>query len=204
VLEARQEPPPGPPSGAFYPEALQTFTEIAKQGGGELTYSKTPDDVADLIRTILEKEEGKAIDIVLCIDTTNSMRKYIDPLREKLIPVLNDLTKSFLSFRIGMVLYKDHYDEYLTRIIPFTADFERFQRELNNIRVRGGGDIPEAVYEALHAGATRFAWEAESRLMILIGDAPPHPKPRGRITKEIAEEASKEKNITVHAILLPQ
>jgi Mg-chelatase subunit ChlD len=132
------------------------------------------------------------------------MKKYIDPLREKLIPVLNDSTRDFTSFRIGMVLYKDHHEEYLTRIVPFTNDFARFQRELNNIRVRGGGDIPEAVYEALHAGAVRFTWEAESRLMILIGDAPPHPKPRGRISKKIAEDAAKEKNITVHAILLPQ
>jgi len=40
--------------------------------------------------------------------------------------------------------------------------------------------------------------------MILIGDAPPHPKPRGKITKEMQEDAAKEKNIKVSAILLPQ
>jgi hypothetical protein len=68
----------------------------------------------------------------------------------------------------------------------------------------GGGDIPEAVYEALNDGATKFQWEAESRMMILIGDAPPHPKPRGKITKEIAEKSAAERNIKVHAMLLPQ
>jgi hypothetical protein len=204
VLEAKQEPPSGPEQGKYIQETLIAFTEIAKAGGGDIIYSRTPDDVAELIRTILEKERGKPLDLVICLDTTNSMKKYIDSLREKLIPVLDRLLGGFPSFRIGMVLYKDYYDVYLTRTIPFTSDFDRFQMELNAIRVGGGGDIPEAVYEALYNGATRFSWEAESRIMILIGDGPPHPKPRGRITKEMSENAAKERNIKVNAILLPQ
>jgi hypothetical protein len=204
ILEARQEPPSGPAGGTYIPETLIAFTEIAKSGGGDIIYSRTPDDVAELIRTILEKERGKHLDLVICLDTTNSMKKYIDSLREKLIPMLERLLGEFPSFRIGMVLYKDYYDIYLTRVIPFTRDFARFQMELNAIRVGGGGDIPEAVYEALYNGATRFSWEAESRVMILIGDGPPHPKPRGKITKEMSENPAKEKNIKVNAILLPQ
>ncbi|MDR0300949.1 MAG: VWA domain-containing protein [Treponema sp.] len=204
VLEAKQEPPASGPKEDYIPETLSAFTEIAKSGGGEVIYSKDTDDVVDLIKTILDKEKGKALDIVICIDTTNSMKKYIDPLRAKLVPGLESFLKNFPSFRIGMVLFKDYYDAYLTRIIPFTADFAHFQRDLNAIRVGGGGDIPEAVYEALYDGATKLSWEAESRIMVLIGDAPPHPKPRGKITKEMSENAAKEKNIKVHAILLPQ
>jgi len=204
VLEAKQEPPAGKPEGDYIPETLTAFTEIAKSGGGNLIYSKNTDDVVDLIKTILEKERRKAVDIVLCLDTTNSMKKYIDPLRVKLVPELENQIKNFSSFRIGMVLFKDYNDLYLTKIVPFTSDFKRFQRDLNDIRVMGGGDIPEAVYEALYDGVTKFSWEAESRIMILIGDAPPHPKPRGKITKEMQENAAKEKNIKVSAILLPQ
>jgi hypothetical protein len=204
VLEARQEAQPGPPVGTYLPEAVSSFTEIAKAGGGEFIYSSGPDDVVNLIRSILEKERGKNIDIVICLDTTNSMKKYIDPVRASLIPMLNEMLSGFPSFRIGMVLFKDYYEEYLTRVIPFTSDFERFQRDLNAIRVGGGGDIPEAVYEALHEGAVRFQWEAESRIMILIGDAPPHPRPRGRITGAMAKNAAAERNIKVHAMLMPQ
>ena len=202
ALEARQEP--GPPSGIYIPEAAEAFVEIAKTGGGEIIYVQNPDDTVEQIKSILEKEKGKSLDIVVCLDTTNSMKKYIDPVRVSLIPMLNDQLNGFPSFRIGMVLYKDYYDEYLTRIVPFTSDFVRFQRDLYAIRVNGGGDIPEAVYEALHAGATRFSWEAEARVMILIGDGPPHPKPRGRITKTMVDTAVDEKNIKVHAMLLPQ
>lgn len=204
ILEARQEPPPGPPRGIYITEALASFTEIAKSSGGEVIYSRGPDDVADLIKEILKNEKGKTLDVVLCLDTTNSMKKYINPVREKLIPALDELVSGFPSFRIGMVLYKDYYDEYLTKIIPFTSNFNLFQRDLNAIQVRGGGDIPEAVYEAIYDGAVKFSWEAESRIIILIGDGPPHPRPRGKIVKNMSDNALSERGITAHTIILPQ
>jgi len=204
MLEAKQEPPPGPPGNRYLQETVDAFTEIALLGGGELIYSKTPDDLVDLIHMIMEKEKGKTLDLVICLDTTNSMKKYIDAVRKKLIPMLNEMLSGFPSFRIGMVLFKDYYDTYLTKIVPFTNNFHRFQNDLNAIRVSGGLDIPEAVYEALYDGAFKFSWEAQSRLMILIGDAPPHPKPRGKITKEMTDNAIKERKITVYPMILPQ
>jgi len=204
MLEARQEPEQIQPDGNYMREAVDAFAEIAKSGSGELIFSQSPDNVIELIQSVLQKEKGKTLDLVICLDTTNSMRKYIDPLRSGLIPMLQDILSEFPSFKIGMVLYKDYGDVYLTRVIPFTADFEIFQRELNIIRVGGGGDIPEAVHEALYDGATKFAWEAQARVMLLIGDAPPHPRPRGRITKAMVDSAVDERNITVHAMILPQ
>ncbi|MDR0486735.1 MAG: VWA domain-containing protein, partial [Treponema sp.] len=201
VLEASQLPPSNPPTGTYARETLETFREIAKSG--ELIYSNGT-DVTEKIRAALEKERGKNVDIVLCLDTTGSMKKSIDLLRPRLVSVLKELTSTFSSFRIGMVLYKDYYETYVTKNIPFTADFAAFQRELNAIRVNGGGDIPEAVHEALYAGATGFPWAAESRVMILIGDAPPHPKPRGTITKDMVDKAVEEKGLKVSAIILPQ
>jgi hypothetical protein len=203
-LEARQEPLSDPPEGIFMREALVAFREIAESGGGDLIYVQDPDEIVDLIRSALEKENVNTMDIVICLDTTNSMRRYIDPVRAKLIPMLNEVLSHFPTFRIGMVLFKDYFDEYLTRVIPFTTDFSQFQRELNAIRVGGGGDIPEAVYEALYDGATKFPWEAEARIMFLIGDAPPHPTPRGEITKDMVDRAVEERDIKVHAMLLPQ
>jgi len=203
MLEARQKPAFDPPEKIYIRETLDAFKEIAKSGSGDLIYSRGPDDVIDLIKDVLVRERG-TLDIVLCLDTTNSMKKYIDPLREKLIPMLDELLSGFNSFRIGMVMYKDYYEEYVTKIVPFTSDFSQFQSDLNAINVKGGGDIPEAVYEALNEGATKFDWEAETRIMLLIGDAPPHPRPRGKITKVMADNAINEKNIKVHAMLLPQ
>ncbi|MCL2208562.1 MAG: VWA domain-containing protein [Treponema sp.] len=202
ILEARQESAPA--AGTYMNETLSAFTEIAKSGSGDIIYSRNPDDITELIRNALLRERGKSLDIVICLDTTNSMKKYIDSVREKLVPMLSEMLTGFPSFRIGMVLFKDYYDSYLTKIIPFTDDFIKFQDELNSIRVTGGGDIPEAVYEALYDGALKFDWNAQSRIMFLIGDAPPHPKPRGKITKGMVDKAVEEKEIKVHAMILPQ
>jgi hypothetical protein len=221
VLEAKQEPPiteviPAPvvpetkeepkpdPNQKYTPETVKAFEEIAKSGGGEMIFSTGPDHTIELIHMVLEAEKGKNLDLVICLDTTQSMRKYINAVRAKLIPMLSEMLTNFPSFRIGMVLYKDYHDTYLTKVVPFTDDFRKFQRELNDIRVSGGGDLPEAVYEALYDGAIKFPWEREAKLMILIGDAPPHPKPRGKITKEMVNNVVEERNIKVHAMVMPQ
>jgi len=221
VLEAKQEPPmpeiiqkpPEPEvkqesqpnqTQKYLQETVNAFSEIARTGGGEMIRSSGPDDTIELIRNVLAAEKGRNLDLVICLDTTSSMGKYINSLRAKLIPMLSEMLTNFPSFRIGMVLYKDYRETYLTRIVPFTDDFSKFQRDLNNINVNGGGDLPEAVYEALYDGATRFSWEKEARVMILIGDAPPHPKPRGKITKDMVNSAVDKAGIKVHAMVMPQ
>jgi Mg-chelatase subunit ChlD len=163
-----------------------------------------PVDLVKRIGGILEQERGKKVDLVICLDTTSSMKDDIDEVRKALIPMISGIISEFESFRIGMVMYKDYSDEYLTRVVPFTADFAQFQRVLNAIRVGGGRDIPEAVYEALHEAAVKFPWEAERRLIILIGDAPPHPRQRGAISKDMVNKAVEERDIKVNAIILPQ
>jgi Mg-chelatase subunit ChlD len=203
VLKVTQKAPEDPPRNDSLKATEEAFKEIAESGKGGLIYSNGPGDLVEKIRIILEGEKGKDVDIVLCLDTTNSMKNDIDAVRSMLIPMLADIRAGFSGFRIGMVLYNDYYDEYLNKVVPFTRDFDAFQRNLESIRVRGGGDIPEAVYEALYAGASKFAWEAESRLMILIGDAPPHPRQRGRISKAMVDEEVEKKGVKVHAIILP-
>jgi Mg-chelatase subunit ChlD len=185
-------------------DTIDAFNEITKSGGGDLVYSTGPKDLVNRIRGLLEREKNKEVDIVLCLDTTSSMKDDIDEVRKALIPMLKDTIAEFKSFRIGMVLYKDYYEDYLNRVIPFTSTFNDFQRILNNIRVGGGRDIPEAVYEALYEGATKFPWQAESRIMILVGDAPPHPRQRGKISKEMVDGEVESRNIKVNAIILPQ
>jgi hypothetical protein len=204
VLRVSQKPLEGRPEDNYMDDTVDAFTEITRAAGGDLVYSTGPEDLVDRIRGFLNKERNKAVDIVLCLDTTSSMKDDIDEVRRALIPMLNETIAEFSAFRIGMVLYKDYYDEYLNRVIPFTSDFSRFQRTLNSIRVGGGRDIPEAVYEALYEGAVQFPWQAESRIMILVGDAPPHPRQRGKITKEMTDREVAERGIKVNAIILPQ
>ncbi|MDR1390100.1 MAG: VWA domain-containing protein [Treponema sp.] len=201
---AAQEPQNGPSSGNFMKEAESSYSEISKEGGGAFLHAEGPEDLIARIKTILERERGKSVDLVICLDTTGSMKDEFAELRKTLVPMLRGLTADFTKFRIGMILYKDYYEEYMTRLVTFTQSVDMLQRTLNSIQIRGGRDIPEAVHEALYDGVTKFPWEAESRLVILVGDAPPHLRPRGKISKEMVYRAAAEQNVRLHTIILPQ
>ncbi|MDR0455960.1 MAG: VWA domain-containing protein [Treponema sp.] len=201
MLQIVQDPPPAAAKGTYMKETAAAFTAIA---GRNTVYSSGSSDLVKQIEDILKKEKGREIDVVICLDTTGSMRTHIDAVRLQLTNILREMIAEFPSFRIGMVLFKDYREEYLNRIIPLTADFDIFQGSLNAVKVGGGGDIPEAVYEAIYAGAANIPWAAESRIMILIGDAPPHPRPRGTITRQMAERELAKQGIKMYAIILPQ
>ncbi len=204
LLAVSQKELAGPPEGNFMADTVEAFSDLATAGKGEIVFSTGPEDLVPKIEKIIENAKGKSLDLVLALDATASMKDDIDSVREKLIPMLEELIGGFTSFRIGLVLYKDYYDDFLTKTIKFTSNFTAFQKSLNAIRVYGGRDIPEAVHEALYEAVTAFPWGAEERLIILIGDAPPHPKPRGKITKAMVDEAAEKRDLRVNVIILPQ
>jgi hypothetical protein len=204
LLEVAQRPLAGPAIGNYMKDTEDTFHEIARLEGGEAVRSAGPSDLIPTISGILRKERGASLDLVFVLDTTASMRDDIGAIRDSLTVMLGEELRVFRQVRIGMVLYKDYGDTYVTKVVPFTNRVDRFQRSLLDIAVGGGRDIPEAVYEALYEAATKFRWQAESRLVILIGDAPPHPRPRGRISKEMVATELNARGIKVSAIILPQ
>jgi hypothetical protein len=204
LLEVNQSPLAGPASGNYMRDTEETFGEIARMERGEAVYSTGAKDIIQTIRSILRKERGNTLDLVFALDTTASMRDDIAEIRDSLTYMLNEELRGFRQLRVGMILYKDYGDTYVTKTVAFTGDLDRFQRSLLTITIGGGRDIPEAVYEALYEAATKFRWQAESRLVILIGDAPPHPRPRGRITKEMVAKELAARRVKVSAIILPQ
>jgi Mg-chelatase subunit ChlD len=204
VLQGVQRPAEEPVAEQIE-EVEEAFVEIARKANGDFIYASNPSDLIDIIESLLKREEGNNIDVVICLDTTGSMGKYIDSIRRMLIPMMRKTLNAAADWRIGMVLYRDYPpDAYITKIIPFTKDFSSFQRNLNAIVTWGGGDVPEAVYEALYDGADKFPWAAESRLLILAGDAPPHPVQRGGLSQEMALQKIAEKGLQLSAILLTQ
>ena len=107
------------------------------------------------------------------------------------------------SFRVGLVYYRDYMEEYLTRRVDFQDDLGLVQRAVDTVRVAGGRDIPEAVYEALYTAVTGFVWSAEDRLVVLVGDASPHPHPRGFVTAELVRSEAELRGVRIHTIILP-
>ena len=81
-----------------------------------------------------------------------------------------------LNIRTGAVVYRDHYDEYLTRISRLTDDITATQTFIDKQSAGGGGDYEEAVPEALMAALNSAGWneQARARIAFLILDAPCH------------------------------
>jgi hypothetical protein len=203
VLQVTQKPLDGPPDGNYMRETINSFADITTSNNGDLVWSREPKDLTDKIKGILEKERRKTLDVLLCLDTTASMRDDIAAIKAGLPELLEAMAGEFYALRIGMVLYRDYHEAYLARLIPFTSDLEVFKKNLHTVQVTGGGDIPEAVYEALHEGITKFSWQSEAKVIILIGDAPPHPRQKGKISKTMVYEAAAEQGIKISAIILP-
>ena len=194
----------------YNPIAADKFKEISDM----MIYSKGPDSLIDDISAVLDAvNPKKLVDIVFAIDATGSMKDDIELLREKLISHLREKLKMFGDVRFGLLFYRDYGDNFNTRGLPvkhfdFTYDFDEFSRNLNSIKIRGteGGDIPEAVYEALFACMDFYKWrDKATKKVILIGDAEPHPKPRrsGKYSKELVETTAAQRGISISAIITP-
>ena len=146
---------------------------------------------------------GGNIDVVLVVDTTVSMKDDISFIRDSLVPLVRNTVADFESFRIGLVLYRDYKEAYLTRVTPFTESLDNLQAALNRITVSGGRDLPEAVDEGLYAALTEFEWAAPERLIIQVGDAPGHEIPQGAITSQMVADEAANLGVSIYPIRLP-
>jgi hypothetical protein len=195
----------------YSPAASEKFHEISDF----MIYSKGPDSIVDDIMTSLNKIDPKTkADVVFAIDTTGSMKDDIARLRKEWIPRLIDDLKVFGNIRLGLLLYRDYgesgynYKDIPVKFYDFTSDVKEFEKNLNGFKIIGneGGDIPEAVYEGLYGALDFYKWDPDAvRKVILIGDAEPHPTPRGtkKYTKALVQQLAAEKGITIDAIIVP-
>lgn len=187
----------------YMPDTVQSFSSIADATGGLREYSPNPEDIIPALDRILSSVQGQELDLVLCLDTTESMADDIDAVRAGLPELIARHAARFRIVRFGLVLYRDYYEDYVVSRSDFTSDQASFMREVNRARTMGGRDIPEAVYEALYEALSGYAWSASNRVIVLIGDAPPHPIPRGKIDKAMTLAKAKELNVRMDVIILP-
>lgn len=203
ILRVTQAPMEGPPEGNFMPDAVEAFETISERSDGETLYSEGPEDTISRIARLIP-DEGETLDLVLALDTTQSMHDDIPLLRRDLVPMLEREIEGYREVRIGFMLYRDYFEDYLVRRLDWVEDLDDVQDRLDRIRVAGGRDIPEAVYEALWGTLQGFEWRSDARMIILIGDAPPHPRPRGSVTEEQVYDRAAELGVRINTIILPQ
>lgn len=203
MLRVVQQPITPPRDDRYMDATVETYEKIARDGGGNTAFSPDEERLVDSIETIVAGIEGESLDLMLVLDATASMVEEMKELVGGLVPMLEREGRRFDSFRCGIVLYKDYFEDFLTRVIPLRKGTEGLQRVITALKPHGGRDIPEAVYEALYTTLEKTPWNSTNRAIILAGDAPPHPIPRGNITREMVIEKAEELGVSINTIILP-
>ncbi len=121
------------------------------------------------------------LDMMICIDSTGSMQPTIDALGAALGEMVDILDGISPKMRLGIVHYKDYGElgkQGAKVLLPFTKNIHTARKELERLRAFGGGDLPEAVLGGLELALdAKMNWKKDAnKLVVLIGDAPPHPK----------------------------
>jgi hypothetical protein len=133
-------------------------------------------DSAHRFAAYVQGLRASGLDVVFVIDATGSMDWVIAEVRRRVIDIA-DATRSLVPLtRFGVVAYRDYDDpEFTVREQPLTFSLARLGRFLDALEAKGGGSWQEAVRAGVAAAVERAGWRPGARrVVVLIGDAPPH------------------------------
>jgi TonB family protein len=116
-----------------------------------------------------------SVDLVLVVDTTSSMGPYLPALGSSIAKALDAILvlAPGIDLRVGLVLFRDRDEAYLTRSLPLTADRAAVLKALDRAEAERGGDEPEALGDGLEAALGLFGGGESLRLVFAFTDAPP-------------------------------
>lgn len=122
------------------------------------------------------------IELVFVLDTTGSMGGLLEGAKSKIWSIVNDIMQKRggkdVQVKVGLVAYRDRGDAYITKVTPLTENLDDVYAQLMAYRAEGGGDTPEDVRSALQDTLNKVGWSKPgvpaSKIMFLVGDAPPH------------------------------
>lgn len=162
-----------------YEPAPWTAAE-AKAGAGTVSVSLV-DKAIDL------RDAG--LQVAFVVDSTGSMQLAIDTVRDAINEISAILSGIAPKLELGLVHYKDFGDmgEPAEILQPLHKDPRKVRDRLAKLRAAGGGDIPERVEKGIECALSKkMGWEkAMNRMLIVVGDAPPHPETQTQILEMV-------------------
>lgn len=140
------------------------------------------------------EESGSGMaDIVVAMDTTDSMGPYIDEMKRHTRAFAAKVGDSGIDYRLALIDYRDlKFGERMT-VYPFTGDVAEFQRRVDKMRPGGGRDIPESTLDAIEKALDLDYRDGAQKILIVITDAPSHdPGMSGISSSQIANRAKQQ------------
>ena len=178
------------------------YADIEKKKQLSTLFDKFFSDSADEDTRTLDAQMYRSLDkpaylieIVFCIDGTNSMRSVIDVVKKQSINIYKDIRfrleekgKPIEQIRARIILFRDYCfdkDEAMvtTRFFDLPDETGYFVNSINSMEAKGGGDEPESGLEALGL-AIHSDWGyykgLKRQIIFIWSDADAHPLGFGR------------------------
>ena len=146
----------------------------------------------------LASYRARGLDLVFLIDTTASMESFLRSAKRTCDRIITDLSALIPNTRLGVVAYRDDGDQYVTKATPISADRYAILNFLEGLEARGGGDVPEAILDALEFALDELPWRKNThRVILIVADAPPHPEDMAKLRMRIRAATRSSKSSTV-------
>ncbi len=147
----------------------------------------------------LERLAHQPVDLAIVIDCTASMSGEIADAQGGIDDLMRFVGDVSGGIRVAIVGYRDRREKFETVGWDFTPSIDAARTNLWRLSAEGGGDKPELVDKGLELAVTTFHWnQAHRGVLVLVGDAPPHPG-RGSACVALAEHARRH-GVTTHVI----
>jgi len=169
---------------------------------GDSVAARLEGGLSDGGRGALGGYRGRGLDVVICLDTTSSMGEAIARARVEALSVVSLVATLVPGAWFGLVTYGDE----VRTVVPLTADADLITARLFAEKARGGGDSPEAPDLALGLVLDRKGNRLARRggahtVILLIGDAPPHPEDEPGALQAIRSARERDPRLAVNAIV---
>ena len=147
---------------------------------------------------------AKSIDVVICLDVSNSMDGLIGSAKTKLWDIVNDLARIQPTPRLRVGLYSygnDGYDRkvgWIRKEVDLTTDLDEISKALFGLKTRGG---TEYVTRICRDAIEQQKWSEEEDALKLIFVCGNEPASQDRIVKlKEAADKARAKGIIINPI----
>ncbi|MGF1573105.1 MAG: VWA domain-containing protein [Sumerlaeia bacterium] len=169
------------------------------------SYAITPEVVVKKDPELLaEAAKYCNVDLVICLDTSNSMDELIDSAKIQLWSIVNSLGKADPPPRLRVALYSygntNHLAEngWVDHVLPFTDDLDLVYKKLFELKTNGGYEYVARVTRA----ALQQSWKNDDqktlRLIFVAGNESAAQDPTYTLASVM--EQAKKQNVFVNTI----
>jgi Mg-chelatase subunit ChlD len=144
----------------------------------------------------------EVVQLAIVLDDTGSMASVIAAAKQCAVGLVDQVQWYVPSFQAGVVTYKD--GPY--KVIGLTPDGQALRKALGRIGASGGADWEEGVDQGIALALRQevMGWGRNAhRVLVVIGDAPPHDQDVERLLRQIVaarEDERYERPVVVHTV----